>query len=545
MRWERIRWRWRAKLLADCTWPRCVTARSKKRLMISAVNCTRSTRLGIVRWEMIRRAITRLKWWWTGRMFRCARDRGITWRRLLRNFPQTPLYKLLLLFGFGWRSGFGGFVFFQDGGGCGDAVAFFQAQQADALGRAAGLADFAGVHADDFALAGDDHHVGIFADLQSRDDGTIAVGGFQVDHALSAARSDAVFGERGALAVTLFGDGEHERGERLANLIAFQLVEIFRFFLVFLLNDSEVGLHRVHADDEVALGEIHAVDTAGGAAHGADFGFAEENSLAIVAGEENHLHAVGEFCADQLVRAIEIDRDDAGRTRVGKFGEAGFFHRAVFGGEEDVAIGFFQIARGNYGGELFIFLEAHQVGNGFTARGCGGFGNFVNFQPVDAALGSEEQDVAVRRGDEEMLDEIVVASFGADAAFAAARLVAIGFDRGAFDVARVADGDGHFLVFDEVFELDFLDAVNDLGAAFIAIGLYDFAQFRDDDGFQFLFAAEDFTQLGDLFADLFQLGENVVNGKLGEAVQLQFEDGVNLRKAKADDFRGHAIFFVD
>src|SRR5271156_302776 len=144
-----------------------------------------------------------------------------------------------------------------------------------------------------------------------------------------------------------------------------------------------------------------------------------------------------------------------------------------------------------------------------------------------------------------MLDEIVVAGFGADAAFAAARLVTIGFDRGALHVAGMADGDGHFLVFDEVFELDFLDAVNDLGAALVTVGFYDLAQFRDDHGFQFLFAAEDFAQLGDLFADLFQLGENVVNGKLREAVQLQFEDGVNLRKAEADDFRGHAVFFVD
>src|ERR1700691_4753059 len=261
--------------------------------MISAASCPRSTRLGIVRWEMIRRATTRLRWWWTGRTFRCAPGRGITSPRLLRDFSETPRYQFLLLFRFGRRRGRGGFVFFQDGGGCGDAVAFFQAQQADALRGAAGFADFAGVYANDFALAGDDHHIGIFADLKRRDNGPIAVGGFQVDHAFAAARSDAVFGEGGALTVTLFGDGEHERGERLANLVAFELVEIFRVFLVFLLDDPEIRLHCVHADDEVSLGQIHAVNAAGCAAHGADFGFAEENGLAIVAGKENHLHAVG------------------------------------------------------------------------------------------------------------------------------------------------------------------------------------------------------------------------------------------------------------
>src|SRR6202167_4996437 len=144
-----------------------------------------------------------------------------------------------------------------------------------------------------------------------------------------------------------------------------------------------------------------------------------------------------------------------------------------------------------------------------------------------------------------MLDEIVVARFRADAAFAAARLVAVGLDGGALNVARMADGDGHFLVFDQVFELDFLDAVNDLGAARVAIGFYDFAEFGDDNGLQFLFAGQDFAQLGNLFADFFQLGKNVVNGKLRQAVQLQFEDGVNLRKAETCDFGGHAVFLVD
>src|ERR1700683_4512760 len=144
-----------------------------------------------------------------------------------------------------------------------------------------------------------------------------------------------------------------------------------------------------------------------------------------------------------------------------------------------------------------------------------------------------------------MLDEIVVARFRADAAFAAARLVAVGLDGGALNVARMADGDGHFLVFDQVFELDFLDAVNDLGAARVAIGFYDFAEFGDDNGLQFLFAGQDFAQLGNLFADFFQLGKNVVNGKLRQAVQLQFEDGGTLRKAETCDFGGHAVFLVD
>ena len=120
--------------------------------------------------------------------------------------PLLGKRRALLLLGFG-----GGFLFFEDGGGSGDAVALVEPQQADSLCRAAGFADFAGVDANHFAVAGDDHHVGIFSDLESCDDGAITIGGFQVDDALAAARSDAIFGERRALAVALLGDGEHQR----------------------------------------------------------------------------------------------------------------------------------------------------------------------------------------------------------------------------------------------------------------------------------------------------------------------------------------------
>ena len=211
-----------------------------------------------------------------------------------------------------------------------------------------------------------------------------------------------------------------------------------------------------------------------------------------MAGEEHHLLAVGELGADEFVASIEADGDDAGGARIGKFGELRFLYRAVFGGEENVTAGFLQIARGNDGRERFVFLEADDAVDGLAARGRGGFGNFVHLQPVHAALRGEQQNVTVRRGDEEVLDEIFVAGLRADAALAAARLMAVDVDRRALDVAGMADGDGHLFVFDQVFELDFLDAIDDLGAALVAIGFQDFAQLGDDDGFQFLVAGENF-----------------------------------------------------
>ena len=135
-----------------------------------------------------------------------------------------------------------------------------------------------------------------------------------------------------------------------------------------------------------------------------------------------------------------------------------------------------------------------------------------------------------------MLDEIVFARLGADAALAAARLVAVDVDRSALDVAGMADGDGHFFVFDQVFELDFFDAIDDLRAAVVAIGFQHFAQLGDDDGFQFLLAAENFFELLDALANFAEFFEDFVDGELREAVQLQFENGVDLGIGEAFAF---------
>ena len=310
------------------------------------------------------------------------------------------------------------------------------------------------------------------------------------------------------------------------------------------MNDDEVGLRRVHADHEIAFAQIHAVHAASGATHRAHFGFAEENGLAVVAGEENHLLAVGEFCADQLITGIEVDGNNAGRPRVREFSNGSFLHRAVARGQEDVAVSFFQVSRGNHGGKFFIFLEAYEIADRFSAGGGRGLWNFIDFQPVNAAFGSKQQNITVRRGDEEVFDEVIFAGFRANAAFAAARLVAINVNRSAFDVARMADGDSHFFVFNQIFELDFLDAVDNLSAALVAIGFHHFAELGDDDGFQFFLAGEDLTQFRDMFADLLQLAKNIVNRKTREAVQLQFEDGVDLRETQANNFGGQTVLLV-
>src|SRR2546428_14068416 len=70
--------------------------------------------------------------------------------------------------------------------------------------------------------------------------------------------------------------------------------------------------------------------------------------------------------------------------------------------------------------------------------GCAYIGNFVDFEPVDAARVGEDENVGVSRGNEKMLDEVLVARLHAGAPGAAAALHAVGGNRRALEIAAVA-----------------------------------------------------------------------------------------------------------
>src|SRR5467141_3478217 len=106
--------------------------------------------------------------------------------------------------------------------------------------------------------------------------------------------------------------------------------------------------------------------------------------------------------------------------------------------------------------------------------------------------------------------------------------------RRALDIPRVADGNQHLRVGDQVFELDLVDLVDDLRAAIVSIRFVHFAQLADDDLLEFLVACQNLAQFGDQFTNGLQLLENFVDGELGQSMQLQFEDGVDLRITEAE-----------
>ena len=71
---------------------------------------------------------------------------------------------------------------------------------------------------------------------------------------------------------------------------------------------------------------------------------------------------------------------------------------------------------------------------------------------------------------------------------------------------------------------------------YVAVLVADFDELVDDDAAEELFlGGEDGLVVGDVVADLGEFVEDLVDGELGEAVELQFEDGVDL--AVAEDER--------
>ena len=132
-----------------------------------------------------------------------------------------------------------------------------------------------------------------------------------------------------------------------------------------------------------------------------------------------------------------------------------------------------------------------------------------------------------------MLDEIFFLGARADAALAAARLMTIGVRRRALDITGVAYGDQHLRVGDQVFELDLVDLIDNLRAPIVAVSFLDFVQLCGDNRLEFFLAGENFPQLRDLLADRLQFLQDFIDRELREAMQLQFEDRVDLSGRQA------------
>ena len=84
-----------------------------------------------------------------------------------------------------------------------------------------------------------------------------------------------------------------------------------------------------------------------------------------------------------------------------------------------------KFARGDDGAHVLVLAERQQVDDRASLRLPRAERELVHLEPVDLAHGREEEDVVVRRGDEQVLDVVVVLHVHPHDADAAATLLSV------------------------------------------------------------------------------------------------------------------------
>ena len=173
-------------------------------------------------------------------------------------------------------------------------------------------------------------------------------------------------------------------------------------------------------------------------------------------------------------------------------------------------------------------LSSRKLTSALPRDGARAFGQLVDALGVDAPLRGEHEDVIVRRGDEELRDEVLVLGRRAGDAASAALLRAVGGHRVALDVAAVADGDDHVLVGDQLLDGDLALVVDDLGAALVAELLSDLGELVVDHRHQAAVRGEDRLQAIDRGAERAELVVELLALEAGQALQAHVEDRLRL-----------------
>ena len=326
-----------------------------------------------------------------------------------------------------------------------------------------------------------------------------------------------IISQRCALAVTVFGGGQHLR---------------------------RTGRVRRGGDDEadhrLALGEREPAHAAGGTAHGAHFFFREARHLAGVAEQQDVALTVGQADTDQAIALLQIDGNDAARPGPREFHQRRLLDRAIRGRLEDESA-LREIAHRQDGLDLFAFLQIEQLDNGFAARLTARLRNLVDLEPVDPPTITEAEDVGVRAGDQQLVDKILFLHARGDLAAAATALGAVIGQRLRLDVTGVGQRDHHVLIDDQVLHLE-RDALRDnLAAALIAILLADGGQFFADHAHQPPRVGEDVEQIDDGLEDVAVLFAQLFLFQAGQAMQLEIEDRLRLNLGQPVALRGQPI----
>src|SRR2546430_2210103 len=399
------------------------------------------------------------------------------------------------LLGFGRGGAFG-----LDAGDRADLVVGVEIDDAHAHRVAALRGHVTRVEADDLALGRDHEDVVALADLEHAHDGAVAAAGLDVDDALARAALQPVLVERRALAVAPLRDRQ----------------------------DLSALLHDVGGDDLVALVHLDATHARGAATHRAYLVLGEADGHAELGGDHHLPRAVGAARGDDGVAVLEADSLDAARARMRVGLELRLLHLPLLRAEEDVAAAGGEVADGHARGHRLALAEREEVDHGLALGLPAALRDFVDLQPVHLAQSGEEEEVRVRRGDEEVLDDVFLFRLHARHALAPATLAAVGLDVRALDVPRARVGDDHFIVGEQVIDGGVGRAVDVLRAQVVAIFDADASRLLLDDGHELGVGGEYALQLLDEGQRLLVLFDDLVTLELGQALQAHVENSLGL-----------------
>ena len=154
----------------------------------------------------------------------------------------------------------------------------------------------------------------------------------------------------------------------------------------------------------------------------------EPDRLALARDHQDVVVAVGVDDADQLVALAQVDRDDpVGLQRRVVLLEPRLLDDAVLRRGDEV-LRLLEVTGGDDGADRLPLRERQEVRDRAALRLARLERKLVHLEPVDLADGREEEDVVVRRRDEEMLDVVLVLELHAHDPDAAAALLPVGVD---------------------------------------------------------------------------------------------------------------------
>ena len=211
----------------------------------------------------------------------------------------------------------------------------------------------------------------------------VALGLLDGDHALGATPVAGVFGDAGALAVAVFGGGEHA--------------------LLLILGDQ-------HGNHALAIFQVHAFDAARLAAMGGHFVLVKTYRFATVGKQHDVVLAVGDGRADQVVALVQVDRNNADLARVVEVVQWSLLDDAHGRGHEHKLVcrkSALVTSQWQHHGDFFAFLQWEHIDDGAPAGAARALRHFPHLEPVQTAAVGEAQDVVVCVGYKELVHPVV------------------------------------------------------------------------------------------------------------------------------------------